>query len=209
MSRRVMSVQARVATLAAAVLLSLSLLLTATTSAADDEMGVEPIWIMIPAIEIEAEIEEIAIKDGVMGEPEDPWAVGWYPTLGFLPDDRQMVMAGHVDWWGYGPTVFADLEDLRKRDTIVVGGENGWSYVYEVTETWVVDESSTREDLWRVFHPVEDEAKKLAAKGESDADAEDKDYLTLITCAGDFDGEEYEARLIVRAELVEIDQAED
>jgi len=201
MSRIVMSVLA-----VAAILLAVPFLTATPTRAADDEDGVAPIWIMIPAIQIEAGIEEVAIDEGEMDEPEDPWAVGWYPDLGFLRDDRQMVMAGHVDWWGYGPTVFADLEDLEKEDQIVVGGEDGWTYIYEVTESWVVDEDSEPGDVWRVFHPAEEEAKKEAtavANGATVDDPEDKDYLTLITCSGDFDGVGYAARLVVRAELVE------
>lgn len=183
----------------AALLVSVPFLTATSTWAADDEDGVEPIWIWIPAIEIEANIEEVDIENGEMGEPEDPWAVGWYPDLGFLPEDRQLVMAGHVDWWGYGPTVFADLQDLEKDDEIVVGGEDGWTYIYAVTETWTIDEESTQKDLWRVFHPLGD---------EDDAKKDDTDYLTLITCAGDFDGEEYASRLVVRAELISTEPTE-
>jgi LPXTG-site transpeptidase (sortase) family protein len=183
--------------LAVAILVAVPFLTAAPTWAADDANGVEPIWIYIPAIDIEANIEEVEIDDGVMGEPEDPWAVGWYPDLGYLPEeseDQQIVMAGHVDWWGYGPTVFADLQDLEKDDEIVVGGEDGWTYIYAVTDTWTVDEYSEPKDVWRVFHPSSKE--------------KDKDVLTLITCTGAFDGEEYAARFVVRAELIDTEPTE-
>ncbi|MEA2528913.1 MAG: sortase [Thermomicrobiales bacterium] len=157
-----------------------------THSAAAEGAWVAPTWIAIPAIGIEAAIEEVWIADRQMGVPEDPWNVGWYPELGYVGNDDNVVMSGHVDWWGYGPTVFADLANLGEGDEIVLGGDDGGTYVYLVTETWTVDEWSPREDVRRVFRDTEDEA------------------LTLITCTGDFDGEQYAERLIVRAELVEV-----
>jgi sortase (surface protein transpeptidase) len=95
-------------------------------------------------------------------------------------------MSGHVDRWGYGPTVFADLIDLGEGDEIVVSGDDGSSYTYAATETWTVDATSPAEDIWRIFH----------AGGEQ--------ALTLITCTGDFDGETYDARLVARADLVSV-----
>jgi len=121
-----------------------------------------------------------------MEAPADPWDVGWYPDLGYLDDGDNVVMSGHVDWWGYGPTVFADLAALGEGDEIVVEGDDGSSFTYAVTETWTVDATSPVEDVWRIFH----------ADGEQ--------ALTLITCTGDFDGETYDARLIVRANLVAV-----
>jgi LPXTG-site transpeptidase (sortase) family protein len=154
-------------------------------AAETDEASVAPEWIAIPMIGIEAMIEEVWIDEGRMGSPEDPWNVGWYPELGYLGEGDNVVMSGHVDWWGYGPTVFADLSYLDEGDEIVVGGDDGGTFVYEITETWSVDEESPLEDVRRIFEQTPVEA------------------LTLITCTGDFDGEEYAARLIVRAELVE------
>jgi LPXTG-site transpeptidase (sortase) family protein len=167
-------------------LLLLPLISSVPTSAADDGEGVAPVWIWIPAIGVEAAIEEVGIDDGRMEVPADPWNVGWYPDLGYLDDGDNVVMAGHVDWWGYGPTVFADLAYLGEGDQIVVGGDDGTSFVYAVTETWTVDATSPAVDVWRIFHPDEDE----------------EHALTLITCTGDFDGATHDARLVVRADLV-------
>ena len=174
--------------LAAVVLVVASLVLpfgaSVPTRAAEEGGGVAPVWIWIPAIGVEAAIEEVGIDDGRMGVPTDPWNVGWYPDLGYLGDGDNVVMAGHVDWWGYGPTVFADLASLGPDDEIVGGGDDGASYVYAVADTWTVDATSPAEDVWRIFHPDVDQS------------------LTLITCAGDFDGDAYDARLVVRAELI-------
>jgi sortase (surface protein transpeptidase) len=174
------------AALFVAGLLILPLAAPVPARAAADDSGVSPVWIWIPAIDVEATIEEVGIENGQMGVPQDPWNVGWYPDLGYLADDESVVMAGHVDWWGYGPTVFADLAYLGEGDEIVVGGDDDASYVYAVTETWTVDATSSARDVWRIFHPDEDQS------------------LTLITCTGDFDGAAYEARLVVRAELVTV-----
>ena len=158
----------------------------APRTAKAEESWVAPVWMSIPAIGVEAGIEEVWVDDRQMGEPEDPWNVGWYPELGYVGNGDNVLMSGHVDWWGYGPTVFADLEYLGEGDEIDVAGDDGGTYVYVVTEMWTVDEWSPREDVRRIFESTWTES------------------LTLITCAGDFDGEEYAARLIVRAELVDV-----
>lgn len=189
-----------VSSLVIAMLVTVPFLTAAPTRAADNKastaadapVGTAPIWIWIPQIGVSADIEVLDIDEGSMGEPEDPWAVGWYPDLGYLPEDvkdEHLVMSGHVDWWGYGPTIFADLDELQKDDQIVIGGDDGWTYTYKVTETWVVDDQSSDKDVWRVFHATNKE--------------KEKDILTLITCSGDFDGEEYASRLVIRAELVD------
>jgi sortase (surface protein transpeptidase) len=152
---------------------------SASVRAADE--GVPPVRIGIPAIGVDADIEWVAIEDGVMEVPSDPWEVGWYPHFGAPGSEGNVVMAGHVDWWGYGPTVFADLGLLGPGDEVVITGEDGSEFDYVVTETWTVDATSSKDDVRRVLDP---------GTGE---------WLTLITCAGDFDGEGYDARLVVRA----------
>jgi len=153
----------------------------ASTRAAEDGAGVPPVSLTIPAIGVVADIEWVAVENGVMGVPTDPWAVGWYPHFGAPGGGGNVVMAGHVDWWGYGPTVFADLALLGPGDEVVVGGEDGTAFRYAVTATWTVDAASPAADVRRVLE---------AGGGEA---------LTLITCAGEFDGAGYATRLVVRA----------
>jgi LPXTG-site transpeptidase (sortase) family protein len=174
---------------AAAVLVAACLLASLATPRAPAsvraaERGVPPVRIAIPAIGVDADIEWVAVEDGVMEAPSDPWSVGWYPHFGAPGGGGNVVMAGHVDWWGYGPTVFADLGLLGPGDEVVVTGEDGSEFDYVVSETWTVDANSSKDDVRRILYPDGGEA------------------LTLITCAGNFDGEGYDARLVVRARPV-------
>jgi LPXTG-site transpeptidase (sortase) family protein len=138
----------------------------------------DPIEIKIPAINVEANIEQVGIVDGVMGIPEDPWAVGWYPTLSLPGDFTNVVMAGHKDWWNIGPTVFWDLNQLVPDEMIYLVGEDGTGATYRITESWAVDANVNAADI------VSDQGAEM---------------LTLITCDGAFDGQHYLQRWIVRA----------
>ncbi len=138
---------------------------------------VVPVRVAIPAIGVDAGIEHVGIVDGVMGTPQDPWAIGWYPDYGAPGGGGSVVMAGHRDWWSIGPTVFANLGALGGGETIFVTGADGSLVTYQVTAAWAVDASTPAE------------AVIGGAGGES---------LTLITCTGNFDGAEYDSRYIVQ-----------
>lgn len=142
--------------------------------------GLEPVHITIPAIGVDAAIEVVPIEGGVMGVPEDPWNVGWYPAFSRLGQGRNVIMAGHVDQWGYGDVVFAALESVTEGNEIIVTGDDGAEFVYVVTKLKSVD------------------ATTPAGEALFDIDGE---ALTLITCTGNFDGERYQSRFIVQAEL--------
>jgi LPXTG-site transpeptidase (sortase) family protein len=138
----------------------------------------DPVEIKIPAINVDANVEQVAIVDGVMGIPEDPWAVGWYPTLSLPGDFTNVVMAGHKDWWNIGPTVFWDLNQLGPDEMIYLIGEDATGATYRITESWAVDANVNAADI------VSDHGAEM---------------LTLITCDGAFDGQHYLQRWIVRA----------
>jgi LPXTG-site transpeptidase (sortase) family protein len=93
-------------------------------------------------------------------------------------------MAGHVNYLGHGPAVFARLTELRPGDEIVLETESGRRFAYRVLAL------STHEDLpaevAKAVGPTEDEV------------------VTLITCTGSFDRATglYDRRLVVRAERV-------
>jgi LPXTG-site transpeptidase (sortase) family protein len=146
--------------------------------------GIAPTGLAIPSIGITAPIEVIGINGGVMDVPEDPWNVGWYRELGALERNVNIVMSGHVDWWGVGPTIFYNLSSVSQGDAIYVSGDDGVDREYRVTSIWTVGADSTGDDVDAV----------IGATGG--------DTLTLITCTGDFTGERYVSRLIVRAERV-------
>jgi LPXTG-site transpeptidase (sortase) family protein len=138
-----------------------------------------PVGILIPAIGVDAFIEQIGITNGAMDTPSDAWNVGWYPVLSYPGEQTNVVMSGHRDWWGIGPTVFWDLDKLGAGDRIYLIGADGLGASYAVTESYMVDAGVNANDV------IGDVGFEV---------------LTLITCDGAFDGSEYLARRIVRAE---------
>jgi LPXTG-site transpeptidase (sortase) family protein len=141
----------------------------------------DPARIMIPAINVDASIEEVDVVDGQMGTPEDVWAVGWYPVISGPGNFTNVVMAGHKDWWSEGPVVFWDLNLLVPGDKVYLAGIDGSGFTYVVTESFEIDANSN------------------ARLVVSDTGTES---LTLITCGGPFDGVEYLQRWIVKADRI-------
>jgi sortase (surface protein transpeptidase) len=88
-------------------------------------------------------------------------------------------MAGHVDWWGIGPVVFANLGGVWPGATIYVVGPDGAGASYVVTSI--------------VSVPYDTPAEQVTGSIGVES-------LTLITCTGVFNGSFYESRLVVRAE---------
>lgn len=140
-----------------------------------------PVRIIIPAIGVDAGIEPTAIVDNVMGIPSNPWNVGWYPSLSMPGDGGNAVMAGHVDWYGIGPVVFAGLAGIGVGAPIYVVGPDGLGATYAVSSVYSVpwDTPATQ-----VIGPTGVQS------------------LTLITCTGTFNGSQYDQRLIVRADRI-------
>jgi LPXTG-site transpeptidase (sortase) family protein len=92
------------------------------------------------------------------------------------------VLSGHVDYIRYGPAVFWDLSELKPGDEVEVRLEDGTVYHYAVVwnEKWPEEEIP-----WdRVF------------------EVNGHDAVTLLTCAGSWDGHEYSDRRAVRAERI-------
>jgi LPXTG-site transpeptidase (sortase) family protein len=141
----------------------------------------EPVEIMIPAISVDAKIEQVDIVDGAMGTPQDAWNVGWYPQISWPGEYTNVVMAGHRDWWGIGPTVFYNLPDLAPGEMIYLVGANGKGATYKITDSYSVGSDTNAGDV----------------VGDTGSD-----ILTLITCDGSFDGAEYASRQIIRAERI-------
>ncbi|MEA2523643.1 MAG: hypothetical protein QOF73_870 [Thermomicrobiales bacterium] len=138
----------------------------------------QPVRIEIPRIAVNALIEQVGIVGGVMEVPQDAWNVGWYSSLAKPGERTNVVMAGHRDWWGVGPVVFWNLDQLGPGDKIYLVGDDGRGSTYVVESAWQVDAGIDAGDI------ISD------AGGET---------LTLITCGGDFNGSEYVLRHIVRA----------
>lgn len=144
--------------------------------------GFSPTRIQIPSIGVDANIEDIGIVDGVMQTPENAWNVGWYGNLGSPGAAGNAVFAAHRDWWGIGPVVFYNLDQIAPGDQVVVDGPNGESATYVITDVSSIDADA---DFTGIISP------------------HGGDEITLITCTGSFDGSEYDDRLIVRGELAD------
>jgi LPXTG-site transpeptidase (sortase) family protein len=146
--------------------------------------GALPMSISIPNAGVDAAVETREIVDGVMQDPTGPWVVSWYKETPKLGADGNTVMAGHVDYWDVGPSVFYNVGDLKEGDLITVTGEDGKIYTYKVS--WVKLYSTADAPIQEIVGPTTKRA------------------LTLITCGGEFDYTNgvYLQRTVVRANYV-------
>jgi hypothetical protein len=164
-------------------------------AAASPQASVRPQRLLIESIGVEAEIVAVDEIDPAAWMPlDDPWRVAWAEASGAPGLPGNAVMAGHLDYWAVGPAVFWDLRHLVPGDRIVVVGDDGRAYHYEVE--WVrhyeVDQLTAGPARAEVVGPTDDPA------------------LTLITEGGAFSFQEgeYLGRTVVRASLVGLDPAD-
>jgi sortase (surface protein transpeptidase) len=143
-----------------------------------------PVTLSIPAIGVGTTVEAVGLDStGNMDVPSGPVTVAWY-AYGARPGEAgNAVLAGHVDFQGYGPAVFYRLGQLGPGDIIWVGDEAGPRRRFKVYE--VATYRTQDAPLDRIFG-VTDEAN-----------------LNLITCTGAFNSGtgEYDRRLVVYAQL--------
>lgn len=146
---------------------------------------VAPVGLSIESAGVDAGIERLRVVDGAMQDPSGPWEVAWYENLGGLGSIDNVVMAGHIDYWNVGPSVFYNLASVQPGDEIVVSGDDGKQYPFVVE--WVRQFDSASMPLDEVIGPT---------GGQS---------LTLITCGGAFDyvNGQYLQRTVVRANRAE------
>lgn len=142
---------------------------------------IAPVGLTIDRAGVDAGIERLRVVDGAMQDPSGPWEVAWYENLGSLGTIGNVVMAGHIDYWNVGPSVFFNLASVQPGDPIVVAGDDGQQYSYAVD--WVRQFDSTS-------MPLDDVTGQTGEQS-----------LTLITCGGAFDfvNGEYLQRTVVRA----------
>lgn len=148
----------------------------------------DPVNIVVEKAGINATIEQQNIVEGVMSNPSGPWVVAWYPQTATLGEQGNVVLAGHVDFWNVGPSVFFNVRDLVEGDEIVLTGENDETFTYAVdwVETFLMEDLTTGGVLEDVT-------------GHTDTRS-----VTLITCGGEFDyvNGEYLSRMVVRGSFV-------
>ncbi len=146
--------------------------------------GERPVEITIESAEVDAPIEVLEVIDGAMQDPTGATHVAWYKDTAALGVSGHIVMAGHLNYWGVPEGVFFAIDRLEEGDEIVVTGESGTEYRYEVV-------SVGQEDA-------------LAAPADEVLSPEGDTTLTLITCGGEWDADrgEYLSRTVVQATLV-------
>lgn len=147
-----------------------------------------PVAIVIPAAEVDAEIEVSKIVNGQMLDPTGPWIVSWYEGTGLLGEpDRNLLMSGHVDYWGVGPAIFRNVASLAEGAEVTVYGDKGGTAAYGVEYVQRIN----------AFTITQEELAEITG-------ATDYEALTLITCGGEFDYDagEYVERDIIRCRLV-------
>lgn len=147
--------------------------------------ALQPARVRSEAIGLDAEITVREIVNSEMQTPKDEFEVSWYKETG-SPGKKgtNIVLAGHLNWYTTPEAVFHNIDEFEKGDLIVVTGEDGFDYTYEVK--WVKLIETGDADMEKLVGPT-----KRAS-------------LTLITCGGEWDSAagQYAQRTVVRAELV-------
>jgi sortase (surface protein transpeptidase) len=150
------------------------------TSSPEASTVAKPVRVVIPAIDVDADLVALGLNDDGSMEVPDFGLAGWYEPGPRPGEPGPAVIAAHVDSVS-GPDVFFRLRDLTAGDKIRVEHADGSD------TTFVVKDS---EQQLKVDLPVERIWKDT-----------DNVVLSLITCGGDFDTSErsYLSNLIVYA----------
>ena len=144
----------------------------------------KPAKIEIAGIGVSATIESLEIVDGAFQEPTSADQVAWYKDTAWLGETGNLVLAGHLNYWGVPEGVFFALDQVKTGDRIEITAENGSVYFYEVTSVQLM--------------PT-DPASLQSVTGETGSES-----LTLITCGGTWDSgsQSYLHRTVVQAERI-------
>lgn len=142
--------------------------------------GGVPVRLRIPAIGVFAPVESVGrTPEGNIDVPRDVNDVGWYAE-GVAPGQPgDAVIDGHLDWYT-GPAVFAHLDRVRIGDLVEVDLAGGGV-------RFQVDRIAT--------YPYDRPPAGLASRAGPAR-------LTLIVCAGWWNGRTYTRRLVVDGALV-------
>ena len=140
-----------------------------------------PVRFVISSIGVNAPVQGVGMTPaGLMDVPKAYGVVGWY-NKGMLPGQKgPAVMVGH--YAGGAGAVFDKLADIKDGDLITVTNGKGQSFTYKVTK---------KAEYAKDQVPMND----LFKTG-------DESRLEIITCAGKWQAQNYDKRLVVSAELV-------
>lgn len=140
-----------------------------------------PVRLVISGIGVNAPVEGLGTTpEGLIAVPKSYGVVGWY-NKGSVPGKAgPAVLVGH--YTGGNKGVFDNLANLKDGDLITTTNGKGQSFTYRVTAKNEYDRDKV---------PMADLFKKS-----------DHSRLEIITCAGKWQANNYEKRLVVTAELV-------
>ena len=156
-----------------------------STSAADECVrGPVPVTLQVEVIGVDAPVEILETVGGVMQQPSDEAHVAWYKETARLGEVGNLLLAGHINWWGVPEAVFFNLGTLKEHDQVVLRDEADTAYRYAVE--WVRQESN--------LEPPKEEVLGMTGY----------EAVTMMTCSGEWNAEisEYDARTVVRARRV-------
>ncbi len=155
--------------------------------------GIAPIAMSMERFGIDGEVYASEIIDGAMQNPTGPFVIAWYPTLGSLGQNGNLVIAAHVDYYNVGPAIFWGFKEpgANVGDQIMLVGEDGSRYVYEVQRSTIYDSGALTSEI------IDNEV----------AGPTRLPTLTIITCGGEFDAisGEYLSRIVVRCTRISVE----
>ena len=152
---------------------------------AEGNFGIVPTSIHIPSLNLSAFVESSGLnQDGELPVPLTGESAVWYSNTSKPGAIGNSVIAGHVDDFS-GPALFFDLQHLLIGDEIIIEGEGGYTFTFEVVSIESYPRNSA--PISHIF-------------GFSS-----KPQLNLITCHGVFDQKlgTHEERLVVYTTLAE------
>jgi len=145
--------------------------------------GAVPATLRVEAIGVDAPVEILETVAGVMQQPSDEAHVAWYKETARLGETGNVLIAGHLNWWGVPEAVFYNLGMLKAGDDITLLDESATEFHFVVE--WVRQESN------------------LEAPAEDVLGMTNYQAVTLMTCGGQWDSSisEYNERTVARARI--------
>lgn len=130
---------------------------------------IAPVRLVISELAIDMPVEAMGLdKDGAMALPENASEAGWYRFgPGLRNDEGATVIASHIDSRHDGIGPFSRLKDASEGSIVSVGGSDGGTVDYVVTNV---------RSVGKIDAPM---AEVFDRSGEP--------RLTLVTCGGEFD----------------------
>ena len=162
-----------------------------------------PLELQIPSLKVSAPVLGVGLtSDNVMDAPKGPigdplWNTAfWYRGGGVPGDIGTATISGHVNDPLGQPAIFANLEDLRPRDLIIVHLKYtniDIHFMVNLVKTYSIQEASDPAVLTQIYGagPVAGIGPQPAPDGLS--------HLTLFTCAGNIVNGEFDQRTVVYA----------